>query len=176
MKMLRLYVDGSSLGNTGSAGIGVVACDERGKIIATHKLSLLTATNNEAEYLAVIEALKLARRLGANEVTLFSDSQLVVQQLKGNYKVKSPKLQRLHKEALSLAQSFRQFNIVHIPRKSNELANKLAQEASFASSSRNERKPVRGVKISPSILSADFRKLGEIVRELEEGEADLGSL
>ncbi|MDW8027888.1 MAG: ribulose-phosphate 3-epimerase [Armatimonadota bacterium] len=170
--LLRLYVDGSSFGNPGPAGIGVVACDENGKIIATHKLPLPTATNNEAEYIAIVEALKLAEKFGADEIHLLSDSELIVQQLKGKYKVNSPKLQKLRQEVLNLAQRFRRFSVTYVPRESNKLANKLAQEASMAAISSGEKKKVRRVKISPSILSADFRRLGEIVRELELGGAD----
>jgi ribonuclease HI len=97
VKALRIYVDGSSLGNPGPAGIGIVVCDEQENILTTHQLSLPNATNNEAEYHAVIEALKLAKNLGADEVVILSDSELIVQQLNGNYRVKSPNLFRLHK-------------------------------------------------------------------------------
>ncbi|MCS7187995.1 MAG: ribulose-phosphate 3-epimerase, partial [Armatimonadota bacterium] len=169
--VLKIYVDGSSLGNPGPAGVGVVACDEKGNIVATHKVPLNTATNNEAEYKAIIEALKLAQKLGASEVTLLSDSELVVQQLSGNYRVRSLALRRLHEEAMRLIRHFRHFKIAHIPREANKMANKLAQEASFAASSKvNQTR--RRIKISPSILSADFRRLGEMVRELEAGGAD----
>ncbi len=170
---LRLYVDGASLGNPGPGGIGVVACDETGNVLATHSAPLPNATNNEAEYRAVIEALKLAERMGAEEVTLFSDSELVVQQLKGAYVVKSPTLRPLHQEALALARRFRRFSVQHIPREQNKMANKLAQQA--ASNAQQTQPTVvrpRTIKISPSILSADFRRLGEVVRELEAAGAD----
>ncbi len=170
---LRLYVDGSSLGNPGPGGIGVVACDEQGHVIATHSVPFPQVTNNEAEYRAVIEALKLAQQLGADEVHLFSDSELIVQQLKGSFLVKSPTLRPLHREALSLSQRFQKLAIHHIPREQNELANKLAQQAALTA--QKTKPPVvlpRTIKISPSILSADFRRLGEVVRELESAGAD----
>ncbi len=170
---LKIYVDGSSLGNPGPAGIGIVVCDEEGNIVATHKVSLGNATNNEAEYKAVIEALKLAQKLGAEEVTLLSDSELVVQQLSGNFKVRSSTLRPLYEVAVNLARQFRRLDISHIPRKANKMANKLAQEASFAAISKDSRVSGRCIKISPSILSADFRRLGETVRELEAGGANL---
>ena len=169
---LKIYVDGSSLGNPGPAGVGVVVCGENGNIIATSKVPLTNATNNEAEYQAVIEALKLAKKLGADEVTLLSDSKLVVHQLNGNYKVKSHHLQRLHKEAVDLTRQFQSFKAVHIPRKANKMANRLAQQASLAASSNLPQTRPRSIKISPSILSADFRRLGEMVRELDAGGAD----
>lgn len=169
---LQLYVDGSSLGNPGPAGIGIVVCDEQGNVLSTHQMPLTSATNNEAEYLAVIEALKLAQKLGADEVTLFSDSELVVQQLNGNYRVRSPNLTKLHDEAKELTSKFRRFNAVHVPREENKMANRLAQKASLEASSKIHSHHRRAVKISPSILSADFRRLGEVVRELEAGGAD----
>ncbi|MFN4180246.1 MAG: ribulose-phosphate 3-epimerase [Armatimonadota bacterium] len=169
---LKIYVDGSSLGNPGPAGVGVVVCDEQGNIISTHKVPLNNATNNEAEYQAVIEALKLAKKLGADEVTLLSDSELVVHQLNGNYKVKSHNLQPLHEEAVNLTRQFQRFKILHIPREANEMANRLAQQASLAASSNLPQTRPRSIKISPSILSADFRRLGEMVRELDAGGAD----
>jgi len=169
---LQVYADGSSLGNPGPAGVGIVVCDREGKIVATHKVFIGNATNNEAEYQAVVEALKLALKLGAEELTLFSDSELVVHQLKGNYKVKSPTLRRLHEEAMSLIRQFRRFCAVHIPREANKMANKLAQEACLVANSQVFQPRNLRIKISPSILSADFRRLGEIVRELEAGGAD----
>lgn len=169
---LKIYVDGSSLGNPGPAGIGVVACDEEGNIVATRKVSLNAATNNESEYIAIIEALKLARQLGASKVTLLSDSELVVKQLSGDYKVKSHTLKRLHEEAAKLIRQFQHFSIAYIPREANKIANKLAQEASSAAVSGSSKASTRHIKISPSILSSDFRRLGEVVRELEGGGAD----
>jgi ribulose-phosphate 3-epimerase len=172
VKALRIYVDGSSLGNPGPAGIGIVVCDEQENILTTHQLSLPNATNNEAEYHAVIEALKLAKNLGADEVVILSDSELIVQQLNGNYRVKSPNLFRLHEEAMNLARNFKRFSAVYVPREKNKVANQLAQKASLASSLKTQPHQRRKVKISPSILSADFRRLGEVVRELEAGGAD----
>ncbi|MER3501931.1 MAG: hypothetical protein IMHGJWDQ_001584 [Candidatus Fervidibacter sp.] len=166
---LRLFVDGSSQGNQGPAGIGVVVYDEQGNLVTTLQTTLKSATNNEAEYHAVIEALKLARQLRAEEVILYSDSELVVQQLNGTYRVKSPALYRLYQEAIALARQFRRFSAVYIPRHQNAEANRLAQMASF--SAKLSLRP-RAIKISPSLLSADFRRLGEVVRELEAAGAD----
>lgn len=140
--------------------------------MTTHQLSLPSATNNEAEYQAVIEALKLAKHLGADEIVILSDSELIVRQLNGNYRVKSPNLFRLHEEVMNLARNFKRFSVVYVPREKNKVANQLAQKASLASSLKVRSPQRRRVKISPSILSADFRRLGEVVRELEAGGAD----
>ncbi|MFA0769209.1 MAG: hypothetical protein OXFUSZZB_002537, partial [Candidatus Fervidibacter sp.] len=167
MVVLSVYVDGSSQGNPGLAGIGVVACDEKGQVVATRQRPLPSATNNEAEYQAVLEGLRLARELGASEVIVFSDSELVVRQLQGAYQVRSEGLKGLWREAKALMRQFRRCEIRHIPREQNAQANRLAQQASDLASFRP-----RAVKIAPSILSADFRRLGEVVRELTESGAD----
>lgn len=183
------YVDGCSIGNPGRGGIGIVVSDENGKVITTYSATLPHVTNNEAEYHAVLEALRWAKRLGADELTLFSDSELIVRQLNGIYKVSSPKLKKLRAEALALIPSFRRVVIRHIPRKQNELANRLAQQAAKGdvegggqgAVSEATDKPLtphaaprtpHPVKIAPSILSADFRRLGEVIGELESAGAD----
>jgi ribulose-5-phosphate 3-epimerase (EC 5.1.3.1) len=165
--VLSVYVDGSSQGNPGPAGIGVIACDEGGQVIATRQRPLPSATNNEAEYQAILEGLRLARELGASEVIIFSDSELVVRQLQGAYQVRSEGLKGLWREAKELMRQFRRCEIRHIPREQNAQANRLAQQASGLASFRP-----RAVKIAPSILSADFRRLGEVMRELTESGAD----
>lgn len=166
--VLSVYVDGSSQGNPGPAGIGVVACDEKGQVITTRHLPLPSATNNEAEYRAVLEGLRLARQLGAEEVVVCSDSELVVRQLRGIYQVRSEKLKELWQEVQALMRQFRRCDIRHIPRKQNALANRLAQKASGVSFPHSP----KAVKIAPSILSADFRRLGEVIQELTQGGAD----
>jgi len=166
--LLSIYVDGSSQGNPGPAGIGVVVCDERGQVVTTRQLPLPSATNNEAEYRAVLEGLRLAHELGADEVILCSDSELVVRQLQGAYQVRSEGLRKLWQEAKALMGQFRRCEIRHIPRRQNAFANRLAQRASGLSFSSSPKE----VKIVPSILSADFRRLGEVIHELTQGGAD----
>ncbi len=186
---LTLYVDGASVGNPKRGGVGVVVCDDSGKVVTTYSAPLPQATNNEAEYHAVLEALRLAKKTGADELTLLSDSQLIMRQLNGTYKVRSPKLQKLHAEALALTRKFRRVTVEHIPRQKNGLANRLAQEAATqrvecrvqSVELEAKKKPLTehaapktppSVKIAPSILSADFRRLGEVIRELELAGAD----
>ena len=103
-RRIRLYTDGSSIGNPGAAGIAYLLKDEAGYTLAEGREPLGTATNNQAEYRAFLRGLELARRLGADEVTWFSDSELVVKQWQGVYKVKDAGLRQLMQEARRLAQ------------------------------------------------------------------------
>ena len=92
---LYLYTDGGSRGNPGPAAIGIVIADEKGRILEEHGEYLGTKTNNEAEYYAVIKALELAKKFLPREVVITLDSQLVVNQLKGKYKIRKKHLQEL---------------------------------------------------------------------------------
>ena len=121
--------DGASRGNPGPAAIGGVVRDPTTGEVQTISKRLAPTTNNVAEYTAVIEALKLARRLGAESVELQADSELVVKQLQGRYKVKKEHLVPLYEEALALLRSFSAHKLRHIPREQNKLADGLANQA-----------------------------------------------
>jgi len=95
MRKLIIYADGASRGNPGPAGIGIVICDELGKIIKEYRHFIGNATNNMAEYRALIMALKLASSFPVSEIECFSDSELMVKQLNGVYRVKNEKLGKL---------------------------------------------------------------------------------
>jgi ribonuclease HI len=125
---LRLIVacDGASRGNPGPAGIGVRIADTAGEVLAEIAEGIGVATNNVAEYTAVIRGLERARQLGAREVLVRSDSRLLVEQLSGRFKVKNPTLQRLHAEASSLAAGFGRVRFEHVPREENAEADRLA--------------------------------------------------
>ena len=101
---LRVIVhsDGAARGNPGPAGIGAVVTSPSGEVLAEVAEGIGVATNNVAEYRAAIEGLRAARDLGAHAVTLRADSRLLIEQLKGNFRVKNPTLQRLHQEARTL--------------------------------------------------------------------------
>ena len=99
---LRIHTDGASRGNPGEAGIGVLIEDESGRIIREIRRYIGKATNNQAEYTALIEGLKAARDISTGNVTVFADSELLVKQVKGEYKVKHPQLQPLFAEAKEL--------------------------------------------------------------------------
>jgi ribonuclease HI len=120
--------DGAARGNPGPAGIGVQITNQKGEVLAEIAEGLGTTTNNVAEYTAVIEGLKRAVELGASEVRLRSDSQLLVFQLTGKYRVKSPHLVGLHREVLSEAKRFAKITFEHVPRERNKEPDRLANE------------------------------------------------
>jgi ribonuclease HI len=126
---LKINTDGASKGNPGRASIGVTIKDEKGKLLKSISQSIGHATNNEAEYQAIIIALKEAKKLGASSVELLSDSELVVHQINGRYRVKKANLRPLYLEVAALAQSFEAFRIRHIPRSLNAQADRLANLA-----------------------------------------------
>ena len=126
----RLIVacDGASRGNPGPAGIGVEITNEDGAVLAEIAQGIGETTNNVAEYTAVIEGLARAAELGATSVTLRSDSQLLINQLTGRYRVKALHLQPLHRRARSIAAGFDRVTFEHVPREENVEADRLANE------------------------------------------------
>jgi ribonuclease HI len=123
---LIVSCDGASRGNPGPAGIGVQITDERGAVLGEIAQGLGETTNNVAEYTAVLEGLSLAAELGARIVTLRSDSQLLINQLMGRYRVKSEHLQPLYRRVRSIAAGFERISFVHVPREQNSAADGLA--------------------------------------------------
>lgn len=128
-KGLVIYTDGASLGNPGQAAIGAVIQDEQGRVISHISRRIGHATNNQAEYTAIIAALEEAIRIGATNVELKADSELVVKQLNGQYKVKKTTLRPLYQKVVRLIGSLKAFSITHIPREQNREADRLANKA-----------------------------------------------
>ncbi len=127
-----LYTDGASRGNPGPAAIGAVLYEDDGgalRPVETVSEAIGSATNNVAEYRAVVAGLEAARRHGATEIELRSDSLLLVRQLTGEYKVKAPGLKPLFAEVRRLLQGFDRVEIRHVPREENEEADALANAA-----------------------------------------------
>ncbi len=122
-------IDGACSGNPGDASIGVVIKDKKGLYQETISKYIGQATNNVAEYSALVAALKKAHKLGAQKLFVKSDSELVVKQIKGIYKVKNETLQALNLQALSLINKFELFTIEHVRREYNKEADKLAKQA-----------------------------------------------
>ena len=120
--------DGASRGNPGPAGIGVQITDDDGAVLAEIARGIGETTNNVAEYTAVIEGLSRADELGAELVTLRSDSQLLINQLTGRYRVKTAHLEPLHRRARSLAAGFDRVTFEHVRRELNQEADRLANE------------------------------------------------
>ncbi|MFC1980093.1 ribonuclease HI family protein [Chloroflexota bacterium] len=128
-KKVVIHSDGASRGNPGLAAIGATIKDEEGKLIARISRHIGTTTNNQAEYRAIIAALEEAVRLNARQVELNSDSELVVKQMKGEYRVKNAALKPLYQRAKQLQNSLEDFTITHIPRQQNTEADSLANRA-----------------------------------------------
>jgi len=128
-KRLTIYTDGASSGNPGPSSIGVVIQDGQGRVISRISRSIGYTTSNQAEYRAIIAALEEATRLGAGVVDIKSDSELVVKQLKGHYRVKKASLRPLYQKVVQLAGSLEAFTITHIPRTQNREADRLAGQA-----------------------------------------------
>jgi ribonuclease HI len=118
--------DGASRGNPGPAGAGAQITGPDGSVLAEGAEGLGETTNNVAEYTAVIRGLERAHDIGATDVLLRSDSQLLINQLTGSYRVKSPHLQPLHRRVRQLAAGFESIEYEHVPRERNTEADRLA--------------------------------------------------
>ena len=122
-------IDGGSRGNPGPASYGVVVRNERGEVVAKLKKYIGRMTNNVAEYYGLIAALDYAQSNGVRALRIESDSELLVQQMRGHYKVKSLDLRPLFERAKKMAQTFESFRIDHVYREQNSEADALANEA-----------------------------------------------
>jgi ribonuclease HI len=129
MKKLIIHTDGASRGNPGEAGLGVLIEDDSGHIVRKVARYLGTATNNQAEYAALLAGLQAASQLGADELMISADSELLVKQMNGEYRVKNPELKVMFAEAKELLEKFRHVVIKYIPREKNKEADALANEA-----------------------------------------------
>ncbi len=125
----RLYADGAARGNPGPAAAGFVLDDPAGRPREAHGIPLGVATNNVAEYRALIAGLSKAIELGVEAIDVRRDSELVVRQMLGVYRVRNEGLKPLHAEAQALAQGFRRFSIAHVRREQNERADAEANKA-----------------------------------------------
>lgn len=126
---LIFYIDGASHGNPGEAGVGIVMCDADGRPIETRRKYIGTATNNVAEYCALVIALQEAVKVRVKSVLIYSDSELLVRQVCGIYRVKDDKLRQLFALVENLREYFRSFEIEYIDREKNKEADKLAAQS-----------------------------------------------
>ena len=127
-RKLTIYTDGGARGNPGPAGLGVVMYAD-GKIIKRHSRYLGKTTNNQAEYRAVIDALQHAQEMGAKEIDLVMDSELIVKQLNREYRVKDKELGQLFVQVWNLTLGFSKFTVRHVRREHNKEADKMVNEA-----------------------------------------------
>jgi len=126
---LTIYSDGGARGNPGPAGIGATLKNEKGELVATLSEYIGEATNNVAEYKAIIAALEKAKTLKATELDCYLDSELVVKQLRKEYKVKNQGLAPLYIKMYNLGQSFKKISYTHVRRELNKEADALANGA-----------------------------------------------
>jgi ribonuclease HI len=124
-----LMVDGAARGNPGEAGCGAVICDETGTVRQELCRYLGKATNNVAEYEGLLMGLEAVLRLGGSRLKVQSDSELLVRQLNGLYRVKDEKLKPLYQRAMALLQRFESYRIIHVRREQNQQADRLANRA-----------------------------------------------
>ena len=128
MKVI-VNVDGGSRGNPGPAAVAAVATDPGGEVLAERGETIGRATNNVAEYRAVLLGIELARELGADELELVGDSQLIVEQVRGNWKIKQEHLRELRAEVMKALEGVPRWSIRHVRRGENERADELLNEA-----------------------------------------------
>jgi len=128
-RRVRVFTDGAARGNPGPAGAGAVVLDGEGRVLARLGRFLGKQTNNVAEYQGLLLGLRRARQMGAREVEVRADSQLLVRQLQGKYAVKNEVLKRLHEEALAMLRSFDRYELLHVPREQNALADEMSNRA-----------------------------------------------
>jgi ribonuclease HI len=126
---LLIYTDGAARGNPGPAGAGAILRDSNGNVLAEVAEPLGRATNNVAEWTAVLLALEEARRLGATHVDLRMDSQLVARQISGVYRVKHPDLKPIHAAVMDLLRRLDGYTVGHVPRELNKDADRLSNIA-----------------------------------------------
>ncbi len=124
-----VHVDGGARGNPGPAAIGVVISDPDGELLEELGETIGIATNNVAEYRALLKGLERARALDAREIEIVNDSELVARQVTGAYKVKHPAMKPLHAEAVAALQDFDRWRIRSVPRAENARADELVNEA-----------------------------------------------
>jgi ribonuclease HI len=164
-----VHTDGASRGNPGPASIGVVITSVDGRVLLELGEALRPTTNNVAEYTAVIRALERAAELGAKRVRVMMDSQLVVRQLNGNYRVKHPEMIPLYRRVLELIQRFDSVTFEHVPREENVEADRLANQALDGGGVPAEDAPAT----SASIVARLFKTL--IAGDPDEGAAFVGA-
>ncbi len=164
MKRLTLYTDGASRGNPGPAAIGVNILDSAGKNVAAISRPLPVCTNNQAEYQAVIAGLEKALEMGATDVLLCSDSELVMHQLVGKYRVKNEALKPLYDKTVALIRRFNSFVTSCVPREHNREADRLAN---LAFKQGEQTTPSSDIAVRPA-TKADYPFILGVFDELEK--------
>jgi len=126
---LKVFIDGASRGNPGPASIGVVFQDESHAVVKNLSAKIGFSTNNTAEYSALVFALQEALMLGIENLSVFTDSELLAKQFNGEYKIKEDSLKLLFLFASHLKRGFKSLTVTHVPREQNKLADREANKA-----------------------------------------------
>ena len=126
---LVVHVDGGARGNPGPAAVGVVISTPEGEVVDEASAVIGQATNNVAEYRGLLLGLERARDLGATEVEVVNDSELIARQVNGDYRVKHADMKPLHRQALAALESFERWSIRSVPREQNARADRLVNRA-----------------------------------------------
>lgn len=131
LEKLILHTDGGSRNNPGNAAIGFVISSETAEVLVKEKRYIGIATNNEAEYQALLSGVQYIRNFYPNcsEVTIYADSELMIKQLRREYKIREPHLKQLADAIFEFLHQFKEYKLVHILREKNKLADKLVNEA-----------------------------------------------
>lgn len=170
---LVIHTDGGSRGNPGPAGAGFILTDINGKVLQGKGIFLGQVTNNVAEYTGLLRALEAAKKIGAESIKIFSDSELMVRQINGQYKVKSENLKGLFVECMELLAGFSSWQATHIERAKNEQADALANRAMDMQndiSMKIDKKSKQGKKVRLGVLiSGGGRTMVNIQKEIDSG-------
>lgn len=126
---LHVHVDGAAKGNPGPAGIGVVVRTEQGETVAEFGMPIGEATNNYAEYTALVHALRLLSALRVERVVVYTDSELVSRQISGEYRVREQSLKSLHAQVMHMLSLYKAWRVEHVRREENREADRLASKA-----------------------------------------------
>ncbi len=128
-RVAKVFIDGASRGNPGPSGIGILVLDEHENEIRRISEKISDTTNNVAEYRALLKAVIECKRLGFSSVQFFTDSQLLARQVNGMYKIKDEKLKPLYVKIRGKLLGFKNWEVIHIPREKNIIADKLANDS-----------------------------------------------
>ena len=173
-KKIIAYTDGGSRGNPGPAAAGIVLSDAKGRTLASQGFYLGQATNNFAEYTGIIRALEAAQDLKAGSIEIFSDSELLVKQLNGDYKVRSANIRPLYDEACALLAQFKNWKVSHVYRSENKQADAMVNQAldleqdvvnQDVSAQTSRSKPVR----LGALISGGGRTVLNILEHIKQG-------
>ena len=169
---ITIYTDGGSRGNPGPAAGAFVLLDENGNQLCAQAKFLSIATNNIAEYTALAIALEKAKSFGTDNLKIFSDSELMVKQINGDYKVKNDSIRQLFKQCLDILAQFPSWQISHIPRTENKLADKLVNRAIDTAGDIEQKSQMSKHLRLGALISGSGRTVINILEQIKQKQLD----